>query len=661
MISKLRFSLIAVIMLVLLGFGFQDQAKGQIGLDGLFCPNVPQTTGWLETQIVGPGLVAPDFTAGLLGTIESIPNGVDVVGGLDWQHVDYIYGITNNPTNETGSQLVSWWTLKDGRNTYLQVTNAELGAGDLHVVIFDENCVEIRNFCDFYTPLDTHQYDFGNLVANDGQLVTIPPGNEGFVVVTAVENCDTSSEVAQDYDFLSGQTVIVDPTADYAYGINTYARQSVCFNTTDIFTVNRIFDGSFQFDGDGWSTQLVRTFIIQGNEISPEAPTPPNPYDSPNMGFVVSSDDNNGGSNATYDGGSFPNLADANLIDVAGLERDVAILQSDLINVPVGLSTDATLSYNLQFYTGEDFIATCANYAAVLLIQDNGAGNGTIIDATCYQQDGTVAQGNIDSQVQANKPCVLLADTDSDIAFGPFEFDGRTGFQIGETLSRNGQSGNFRVQVVTGLSNAADAACVFQDSFTDQDTAALVNNFELLGDEEIEFVCDGDLTGAFNARFDYILPDTLAGQFNVLPGNVSAGSDAVIINFADSFDPYRPIAATSVIDISIFDEHEQPLSCGLTEVCFVRLGVDDNVENSDTFIPPTLIPTTAPPTTAPPTTAPPTTAPPTPTPTNNNGGSSSCAIAGSPVQLGTALANVLIPLVPVAFAFGVRAVRRRKK
>ena len=66
------------------------------------------------------------------------------------------------------------------------------------------------------------------------------------------------------------------------------------------------------------------------------------------------------------------------------------------------------------------------------------------------------------------------------------------------------------------------------------------------------------------------------------------------------------------------------------------------------------------------------TATPTPTPTppqtnppgtgvgnggNSNGG---CAIAGNPVQLGTAVANLLIPLVPVAFAFALRATRRRK-
>jgi hypothetical protein len=92
------------------------------------------------------------------------------------------------------------------------------------------------------------------------------------------------------------------------------------------------------------------------------------------------------------------------------------------------------------------------------------------------------------------------------------------------------------------------------------------------------------------------------------------------------------------------------------ETCFVRLGIDDSIVLSEDFTPPTLTPTTGPPTTPPITFPPVTTPPPT-----NNGGSSSCAIAGNPVQLGTALANVLIPLVPVAFAFGVRAVRRRKK
>jgi hypothetical protein len=67
-------------------------------------------------------------------------------------------------------------------------------------------------------------------------------------------------------------------------------------------------------------------------------------------------------------------------------------------------------------------------------------------------------------------------------------------------------------------------------------------------------------------------------------------------------------------------------------------------------------------------TAPPGTGPPTLLPTNppatgvGNSGKSNggCAIAGNPVKLGTAVANLLIPLVPVAFAFALRATRRRK-
>jgi hypothetical protein len=62
------------------------------------------------------------------------------------------------------------------------------------------------------------------------------------------------------------------------------------------------------------------------------------------------------------------------------------------------------------------------------------------------------------------------------------------------------------------------------------------------------------------------------------------------------------------------------------------------------------------PTVVPPTTLP----PPTSSSPTRSSGSSSCNIAG-PVQLGTAMTNLLIPLVPVAFAFGVRAIRRRKK
>jgi hypothetical protein len=51
---------------------------------------------------------------------------------------------------------------------------------------------------------------------------------------------------------------------------------------------------------------------------------------------------------------------------------------------------------------------------------------------------------------------------------------------------------------------------------------------------------------------------------------------------------------------------------------------------------------------------------PTPTPPPDGGDGGGCAIAG-PVSVGTAMANILIPLVPVAFAFGLSALRRRNR
>jgi hypothetical protein len=174
----------------------------------------------------------------------------------------------------------------------------------------------------------------------------------------------------------------------------------------------------------------------------------------------------------------------------------------------------------------------------------------------------------------------------------------------------------------------------------------------------------GCLSGSAFAHFEDVRPDTLFGQFNVLPDNNTAGSDLVLINFADNYVPFNVLPGYVFIDKNIHDDQENPLSCGNDTVCYARYGVDEPIVIAEEFVPPTLPPTPTP-TMGPPTGTPPPTLPPTPTPTSTNGpsggGSSSCAIAGSPVQLGTALANVLIPLVPVAFAFGVRAVRRRKK
>src|SRR3990167_3383099 len=157
MISKLRFSLIAVILLVLLGFGFQNQANGQAGENLQFCPFVEIPDGWLKVEDIASTSSDPfylDFTAGLIGTVEGV--GGAVVGGMDSMHVDFTSFDQPYPTNEDGSQVVTWWTQKGGRNTFVQLTNDGFDFQWVHARLLDENCVEIRDFCDFYTPGDTH-------------------------------------------------------------------------------------------------------------------------------------------------------------------------------------------------------------------------------------------------------------------------------------------------------------------------------------------------------------------------------------------------------------------------------------------------------------------------------------------------------------------------
>ncbi|CAN0533573.1 unnamed protein product, partial [Scytosiphon promiscuus] len=91
---------------------------------------------------------------------------------------------------------------------------------------------------------------------------------------------------------------------------------------------------------------------------------------------------------------------------------------------------------------------------------------------------------------------------------------------------------------------------------------------------------------------DNINPNTVYAQFNLLPGNDTAGADVVHINFADSYGPpYRPVAAFSNVEIGIYDDAENFQSCGDAEVCFVRLGVDDPLVVSEDFSPVTPTPT----------------------------------------------------------------------
>ncbi len=671
MISKLRFSLIAVTMLVLLGFGFQNQAQGQIGLGDVFCPAVPDTTGWLQTEIVGPGLIVPDFSGGLIGTVEA--SGGDLVGGLDWQHTDFFSFDTPTPTTQSGAQLVSWWTQKNGRNTYLQVTNGHSDNVTVHVRIHNEACLEIRDFCDTYTPHDTHEYNFGDLFSNGG--ADIADGNlqgvEGWLVVTAVKDCGNENEKAIDHDDLSGQLIVHDSN-DYLYGVNVYARQSICEDgPTTVTKENLIFDGSAQSGFDGlnplgaWELTQGNGFAITRTDIQPPVSIPPaqepdseNP-DSDLLQFLLVSSDRDGVTSPYYMGGSFQNLADPHLTNLGNnqdvQERNVTVLESNVfVPVTVGnMDSDTVITYAMS-YLFPELDNQCGSYTAVLLIDtEANGGDGEIVDGRCYNQFG----GGFIATTNGDVDCTNMnRDLNFDYFYPPFQMDDRSEYISTDVLTVE-QGVAYVVQMVTGQADPpfTGNTCATSD---DNDMGGLFDNWRIIKRTTETIRCeDGCLTGDPWAKLDDVDPETLAAQFNVLPGNDTAGADVVLINFADSYGPpYRPVGAFSVISVSLFDEHEVDQSCGDALVCFVRLGIDDNIEISEAFEPP---PTITPPTITPPTLGP--TDPPPVTFPPRSRGSSSCAIAGNPVQLGTALANVLIPLVPVAFAFGVRAVRRRKK
>jgi hypothetical protein len=663
MISKLRFSMIAVMLLVLLGFGFQNQAKGQAGENAQFCPFVEVPTGWLKIEDVTP--TGPlNFSGALIGTVEGI--GGAALGGMDWMHVDFTNFDQPTPTNETGSQAVTWWTQKGGRNTFVQLTNADFSTW-VHVRMLDENCVEIRNFCDFYTPGDTHVYDFGDLITNNGDTPddNVLQGHEGFLTITAVDDCP-SPDVAIEHNGLAATIQVIDDI-EYSYGYNANHRWAVCFDEEVPVDFNRIFNGSFQ-DGllGPWNLTQGNSDVIDSDGINPAEPVPPcvgPDCDDPDanlfMAYAASSGLNNGvfdNRSPSYLGGPFPDLADTTLINSGFTETNVSVVTSNIFTT----TSSNTVFYDLLFLGPSDL--TCDNYAAVCLIQVDTDGippvDNNLWDCNCYVPEEGAGSISTSTGSQTCIPVVTSDDVDSVIS-PRFDFEGgASSFLIGETLSIP-FAGTWAVQYITGQStelNGSDCADSTDPTEPDEDTGALVDNFRVIETEIELIICDGTLTGAFNAFLTDFLPTQFAGQFNTV-GDDGVGGDAIMMNFADEYLPnYRTLGAFVTAEIGIFDDFEDFQSCGDVLVCFIRLGIDADVPISDEFSP---SPITSPPTSTPPTTITP--PPPTSVPPSNGGGGGSCAIAASPVQLGTAFANVLIPLVPVAFAFGVRAVRRRKK
>jgi hypothetical protein len=183
------------------------------------------------------------------------------------------------------------------------------------------------------------------------------------------------------------------------------------------------------------------------------------------------------------------------------------------------------------------------------------------------------------------------------------------------------------------------------------------------------------LLDGINSGFFTVSPDELKHNFSTV--GVVAAADLVLMSISDSYGPpYSAVAGFADYSPEVFDDVENVESCTDFSACFIRLGIDEALPISEEFTPPPppaedvcddgvdndgdgLVDCNDADCAGDPACAPTPTPTPTPTP-RRGGGGGGCAIAGDTVQTGTAIANVLLPLVP-AFGIGFRVLRRRVK
>ncbi len=285
MLRNFRYGFLAVIaglMLAVMG----QEVRGQE-----LCPNVPFEDGWLRIETLDGNLVNPDLTRsavslGILGTAEQLDNG-DKVGSMDWLYCENSDSPmcrfnTNTPSFQGGhdgaGQVIAWYNQNDGRNTTIQVTNiasvsnhdtylgtffppdcnlGEMGCAvanlSLHIVVLNESCLEIKNFCDTFTPRDTHVYDLGDLVSNVGQNIGDITSGEGTFIVTPVLACGDDN-LAIEFEFLNGYETILNSVDDFDYSTNLWGRTAQTFGCQD--TVDNFNNGGGDADvlGDDGGT-----------------------------------------------------------------------------------------------------------------------------------------------------------------------------------------------------------------------------------------------------------------------------------------------------------------------------------------------------------------------------------------------------------------------
>lgn len=213
----------------LLVFSSSDKASGE----DILCPGADNAygNGAIELVVRPFALGDPDFVGGLLGTFELLSNGT-VSGGIDWLYNDKSPFETSNSdklsfeTSNIGAQLITWFTRKNNKNTFVQVTNVALSPVEVHVSLSNDECSEICDFCDTYTPKDTHVYNLADLKRNDGTIVgcsATVADSEGLIIVTPVKGC-TGAQTAIGFPKLYGDARIIDTFHNIEYGNKLWAR-----------------------------------------------------------------------------------------------------------------------------------------------------------------------------------------------------------------------------------------------------------------------------------------------------------------------------------------------------------------------------------------------------------------------------------------------------
>lgn len=299
--------------------------------------NFPEGIISTSNTIDLPSESSNGFLYGLLATEEQ-RSGVDIVGGIDWFYSDL--ALNNIPFTTTGSQIISWWTLDNDRQTFLKITNThETESINVHFVALEESCAEIFDFCDSFSPNDTHIYDLSDLVKNiDGSS---PSGGqslsgEGTVIVTPTdETCDvfTNTHPAVAFNNLKGTTTVIDPD-DTDFSFNAFARLA---DFADCTTIGTTLDGS---SGCRFKNVLPQKFIKDFNNIG-------DGQKSSDLIFLQFLDDYNFSGGNNYQPSTLFTQFDTSIVDEDGVNGNCSVFTGCFLRL--GIDTVNPLSDNVVF------------------------------------------------------------------------------------------------------------------------------------------------------------------------------------------------------------------------------------------------------------------------------------------------------------------------